>query len=134
MKDEIWKDIEGYENYYRVSNMGRVLSVIKTKHIILKQRITKHGYCAVNIRNEQNKRNVLVHRLIADAFISNTENKPEVNHINGIKSDNKAVNLEWCTRKENCSHAYKIGLRTPTMSGVNRYNSRKKIHIENSYI
>jgi len=121
---EIWKDVDGYENYYRVSNNGKVLSVIKSKHIILKQRVTKYGYCAVNIRNEQNKRNVSVHRIVAIAFIPNPENKREVNHKDGIKTNNSIENLEWVTRSENCYHSYKTGLRIPTMSGVDRYNSR----------
>ena len=119
--EEIWRDIEGYEGLYQVSNLGRVKALKKTiiKRIYkynLKERIKKHmpspvGYCMVSLTKNSEERKQTVHRLVACAFIPNPENKPQVNHINGTKSDNRVENLEWCTSQENNIHAVKTGLK-----------------------
>ena len=106
---EEWRDIEGYEGLYQVSNLGNVRS-LRTK-AIMKTNITNWGYCQVCLRAHGERKNKAVHRLVAIAFIPNSESKDEVNHINGIKTDNRADNLEWVTRRENIRHAYKSGLR-----------------------
>lgn len=119
---EIYKDINGYEGYYQVSNFGNVKSLdrlvlhnyggnAKKTGIILKQHPDKDGYLSVNLKKKQNGSTNRSHRLVAMAFIPNPENKPQVNHINGIKSDNRLENLEWVTLCENRQHAYDTGLQ-----------------------
>lgn len=110
--NEIWKDIKNYEGLYQVSNLGRVKSldrVLKQKNgiekrvkgIILKQNCKKTGYLTVVLQKNNKQKTMLVHRLVAEAFIPNEENKPQVNHINEIKTDNRADNLNWMSSKEN---------------------------------
>ena len=105
-QEEIWKDVVGYEGLYQVSNLGRVKSLPKyhfNRTIILKKWIDKKGYEHISLSKNNNIKHKSVHRLIAETFIPNPENKLEVDHINGIPSDNRVVNLRWCTRKENCN-------------------------------
>lgn len=117
---EIWKDIAGYEGLYQVSNLGRVKSLerdtkrARPQHIqerILKQR--NGEYLMVYLADAGKYEARLVHRLVAQAFISNPDNKPIVNHIDGNKYNNRADNLEWCTHKENVIHAFVTGLNLP---------------------
>lgn len=121
--EEIWKDIEGYENLYQISNLGNVKSkqryVYKSNgkiyiNALLKEKILKknirQGYYAVKLYKNNKKVNFPVHRLVAKAFISNLEDKPCVNHKDGNKLNNNVKNLEWCTYSENILHAYKNGL------------------------
>ena len=108
---EEWRDVVGFEDYFKVSNLGRVFSKRTSK--ILKQTVLKTGYAsfATRIGGRKGQTHCFrVHILVAKAFISNPENKPQVNHINGIKTDNNLANLEWVTNKENMEHASKNGL------------------------
>ena len=114
---EIWKEIKGYP-LYEVSNFGRVKSLPKylgsrfrDEEKILKQNTTKFGYLKTTIYFEGKAKTFLVHRLVAQAFIDNPENKPQVNHKNGIKKDNRASELEWATYSENHLHAFRTGLK-----------------------
>ena len=111
---EIWKPIKDYEGLYEISNLGRVKSIprngTKKEVKILKQYFDRYGYLYVAL-SKTTKKKYKVHRLVAEAFIPNLKNKPQVNHINGVKTDNKVKNLEWCTNKENQIHAYRTGLR-----------------------
>ena len=101
---EEWRDVVGYEGLYRVSNLGRVKSFKNNKNIILRPRI-KNNYDVKRLFFEKTGKDILTHRIVALAFIKNKKEKPCVNHINGIKSDNRVENLEWCTYKENTQHA-----------------------------
>lgn len=114
---EIWKPILNYEGMYQISNKGRVRSCdryVKGGKFrigkIRKQSTTPKGYKRVTISKDGESKNFMVHRLVAEAFIQNPDNKPQVNHIDGDKANNKANNLEWCTNGENQIHAWKCGL------------------------
>lgn len=103
---EIWKDIDGYKDY-QVSNMGRLKSLKFNRETILKQGVQNCGYRNIQLYNDRVRKGLLVHRLVAIAFVPNPENKAQVNHINGIKTDNNSNNLEWCTASYNLEHAKK---------------------------
>jgi hypothetical protein len=100
--EEEWRDIEGYEGFYKISNLGRLLILSKNK--IKKQVINSEGYAYVTISKNDIKKCFTVHRLVAKAFIPNPENKEQVNHKNKVRSDNRMENLEWNTIKENSIH------------------------------
>ena len=120
--EEIWKDIPNYEGCYQVSNLGRVKSLNykrTCKEVILKTGQNSQGYLRVVLRKDGNSITNKVHRLVMLAFIG--ESDLEVNHINGIKADNRLENLEYCSRSENIQHAYDTGLRA---RGENHYGSK----------
>lgn len=119
MNKEIWKDIEGYEGLYQVSNLGRVKSLDHyasngVANILYRGKILKlkdNIYLYANLSKNDIPKRISVHRLVAKAFLPNPDNKLQVNHINGNKKDNRVVNLEWSTQKENVIHGVKTGLR-----------------------
>ena len=112
---EVWKDIVGYEGFYQISNIGRVRSldrIIKyrdgrvnhTKGRIIKPFINTTGYKTVLLIKERSKKHKLIHRLIAEMFIPNPYNKPCIDHINRVRTDNRIQNLRWVTHKENMNN------------------------------
>lgn len=119
---EIWKDIPEWKGVYQASSFGRIKSLqrvvvcrnginMSVSEKIMQPCLNTHGYYIVLFKNKGRKKTSTVHRLIAETFIQNTENKRTVNHKNGIKIDNRLENLEWATMKENNIHAYEIGLK-----------------------
>lgn len=146
---EIWEKIEKFENY-EVSNLGNVRSFIKEKNgVVLKPQKNKKGYYQVLLYKNKKPHPKRLHRLVAQAFIPNPENKPQVNHIDGNKLNNCVNNLEWCTNSENQIHAYKNGLEKPkTQRKIRQYdidgnyiksfdyirNAQKELNIDESSI
>lgn len=131
--EEIWKDVEGFEEAYQVSNLGRVRSkdrVVVTERYknrhergkVLKLRKDKDGYCIFNAKWRGLNRLLKVHREVARCFIANPKNYPCIDHINGIRDDNRVENLRWCTVKMNANYE---------LASKNRYKSIKQSYINN---
>jgi len=120
VQKEIWKDVVGYEESYKVSSAGNIKSksryVLRSGHLMyvkgqyIKTYLQKSGYYTFGLRDGYKYLHRNVQKIIAEAFIPNPENKRTVNHINGIKTDNRVENLEWATDSENTQHAYDKGM------------------------
>lgn len=111
MQEEIWKEIENF-NDYMISNKGNAISLKYNKVRFISKRIDKKGYINYKLCKNGKCYSFKAHRLVAQAFIPNPNNKPQINHIDGNKQNNYVENLEWCNNSENQLHALKIGLRT----------------------
>lgn len=125
---EIWRDVRGHEKIYKVSNFGRVKALSRNalrsdKTILLKEKLLspqtyRGGYVKYHLYDrDKTKRTLSQHRLIAIAFIENPLNKPDINHKNGIRNDNRIENLEWCSKSENTTHSYKV-LKRKSNGGI----------------
>jgi hypothetical protein len=137
--EEIWVSIKGYENY-KVSNYGNVCSIDRCvidvdgitrryKSKFLKPIKNTYGYNQVALYINGNKKTITIHRLVVEAFIPNIENKPEINHKDGIKTNNIVFNLEWATSKENIQHAFRTGLLKSKV-GIEHPNSKPVIQLD----
>lgn len=136
--NEIWKDIKGYEGLYQVSNFGRVRCLERLtknkwgnyyrKSIILKPLVLSKGYLGVRLYDSnKNVRTLRIHRLVAEAFISNPYNYPQVNHKDEDKTNNCVVNLEWCT----CEYNNNYGTRNQRISYC-FFNKRNKKKVQSN--
>lgn len=101
---EIWKKIEGTKRYYEVSNLGRVRSKFK----VLSPSYHRQGYLHLNLVYPDKTKKALVHKLVLENFSQKTNVNDQVNHKNGIKDDNRLINLEWVTGKQNTKHAFDV--------------------------
>lgn len=130
---EIWKPINKYEGIYEVSNLGRIRSLDRIinkannkrqtiKGSIKKQTLNNKGYLKVTLWNNNKSETKEVQRIVAESFINNPKNKKQVNHINGIKTDNNVNNLEWCTPRENQIHS--VNILKNIITGVCKYNNK----------
>lgn len=104
---EIWRPAKGYEGSYEVSNLGRVRN---SKHYIMKPHLSDDGYLWIYLASKTSPNNTSIHRLVAKTFIPNPEGKPQVNHLDGNKTNNRVEKLEWVTGSENVRHAHSHNL------------------------
>lgn len=133
MLEEIWKPIEGYEGLYEVSNLGRVRSLNYNhtgKVKILSLRVNKYGYIQVGLYNNGKRKFYGVHRLVAQAFIPNQDNKTEVNHIDEDKTNNIVTNLEWCTASYNINYGTRNIRVGNSLLLSNNGSARKVINLD----
>ena len=135
---ELWKPVYGYENLYEVSSEGRVRSLNRyttfrgnkkfVEGKVLRPQERRHGYLSVWLYTGDSRRQVSVHRLVAEAFCERKDGQTEVNHLNENKQDNRASNLEWCTKSENCSY----GSRPSSISRKNTNGKRSKAVVQST--
>jgi hypothetical protein len=120
---EVWKEVVGYEDLYQVSNIGNVK---RTK--LLKLNIDRKGYYFVNLSKNGKVKCCRVHQLVAKAFIPNPNNFIEINHVDGIKTNNNIDNLEWCDHQHNMKHAHDNNLipREGVLKVINAMVSKRK--------
>ncbi len=131
--NEVWKDIKGYEGLYQVSNLGKIRSlrcwtgrIYLVRNKILNPSKNQKGYLQVQLCKNGKRKQCLVHRVVAEIFISHYDKKQDiVNHIDGNKLNNIVENLEWCTQKQNVQHAIKNNLFKP------HKNNLKYVEVQN---
>ena len=137
---EEWRDIKGYDGLYQVSDWGRVKSLERKelfsngkklcernrKEKIMKLKTDKYGYLQVTLSKKGKQISYTVHRLVAEAFIANPENKPQIDHISTIRTENFVENLRWCTTKENANNP--ISLVNKSVRLINRKDQAKKVY------
>ena len=102
-----WKDVDGFEGYYSVSDSGEIRNLLNDKTL---RQSNSRGYRVVRLTKDKKRSVGSVHRIVASSFLEICSEKKEVNHKNGLKSDNRVENLEWCNRQENVDHSIKHGL------------------------
>ena len=132
---EIWKDIKDFPNY-QISNFGRVKSKERIANIgnnakrKFKEKNLKfsfsNGYYLVMLYNNNKRKSIAVHRLVATHFIDNPNNYDVINHIDGNKLNNNVENLEWCTQSHNVKEAYRLGLEKPQLTALGKFGKNNK--------
>ena len=125
--EETWKDIKNYQGIYQISNLGKIKN---NKGKLLKQFKNHKGYLTIQLSKNGDSKTYTVHRLVAQAFIPNPDNKPQINHKNCNKEDNKIDNLEWCTNNENKAHAKINGLCKSSPKGGSNLRAKKVIQYD----
>lgn len=134
--EEIWKNVNRFDGVYQISNLGNVRALDRLdaagrrrKGKVLKLQQDMNGYMRVRVSFEAEKYTMRIHREVALAFIPNVEDKEQVNHIDGDKTNNQVENLEWCTSSENQKHAVDTGLRVHEKgSKASRFVSPVKVY------
>ena len=121
---EVWKDVKNYEGLYQISNLGNVKRISSGKRL---KPYNRKGYIRVALSKDDTTKHIDIHRLVAQAFIPNPENKPEVNHKDENKLNNEVSNLEWVTRKENIKHSIKTGTAYQNVHGSIKNKRCKKV-------
>jgi hypothetical protein len=124
LQDEIWKPIAGYESFYEISSLGKV----RRGNKLLKIQTKANLYKKVNLCIKNKQKNKHVHRLVAEAFIPNPENKPQVNHIDHNRGNNYLLNLEWVNEKENMQHMAKHGRGVGNIQKGLQHGRCKKVY------
>ena len=150
MKNEVWKDIRGYEKYYQISNLGRVRSldrIIKDeknnrtfniKGKIITPTDNGNGYLIIGLRKNGKRNNKYIHRLVAEAFLDKCDGQEYINHIDFNKKNNNISNLEWCTQKENINYSIKKGRyisgKKETINKINKKLIKKEQELESKIL
>ena len=130
LEGEEWRDVVGWEDYYMVSSCGRVMSKSKAVRCgngervlspqIKKIKIRKNGYCEIGLTNQSDRKFALVHRLVAEAFIPNPQNKPTIDHVDRNRQNNNVENLRWSTMSENMLNQLTRNFRRNMYLGIER--------------
>lgn len=137
---EEWKPVEGYQDYYAISNMGRIKGLSRTinvcntstyirPEIIMRPNLTKANYYIIEFTANGRSSTFYIHRLVAQHFIPNPENKPQVNHKFGITTDNRWHQIEWSTESENNKHAYRVLGRRSTLKDMIGSKNHESIEV-----
>lgn len=124
-----WRDVVGYEGFYKVSSNGEIIN-LKLKHLVSRKE-ANNGYILITLNKNGVYQSIMAHRIVAMAFVPNPENKPKVNHLNGIRNDNRAENLDWKTHQETIQHSFKYLGRKSNLIGrmpgtKNKFNTTSK--------